>query len=76
MISHLYCTYAFDFVVAFVARRSNKFLETIFAIELSFFLDEADILKRTTALSVNTDKMIGTPDLAQSGDERPSIIIL
>lgn len=61
-----------DLAVALVACRRNEFLETVLAIELSFFLDKADILKRTAALSVNADEMIGTPDLTQSGDERSS----
>lgn len=69
-------THAPDLVVAFVTRRRNEFFETVFAIELSFLLDEADVLKRTTTLGVNADEMIGAPDLAQSSDERPSIIIL
>lgn len=68
-------THALDLAVALVACRRNEFLETVLAIELSFFLDKADVLKRTAALSVNADEMIGAPDLTQSGDERSSIII-
>lgn len=72
MLSNCVQAIALDLAVALVARRRNESLETVLAIELSFFLDEADVLKRTAALGVNADKMIGAPDLSQSGDERPS----
>lgn len=68
-------TYPLDLVVAFVACGRDKFFETIFAVKLSFFLDKADVLKRTTALSVNADKVIGAPNLTQSTYEGPSMII-
>lgn len=75
MINHRY-THALDLVVALVARRRNEFFETVLAIELSFFLDKADVLERTTTLGIHADEMIRAPDLAQSGDKRSSIITL
>jgi len=66
--SSLYA-YAFDLVVAFVARGCDESFETVFAIKLSFLFDEANVLKRTAALSVDANEMIGTPDLAQGSDE-------
>lgn len=69
-------THALDLVVALVARRRNEFFETVFAIELSFFLNKADILERTTTLGIHADEMIRAPDLAQSSDERSSIIVI
>lgn len=71
MLSNRVQAISLDLVVAFITRRRNESFETVLAIELSFFLDEANVLKRTTALGVNADEMIGAPDLAQSGDERP-----
>lgn len=67
-------THAFDFVVALVARRRDKSLETVFAIELSFLLDEANILERTATLTVHANEMIGAPDLAQCGNEGSSVL--
>lgn len=72
MLSNCVQAIPLDLVVAFVARGRDKSFETVFAVKLSFFLDKADVLKRTTALSVDADEVIGAPDLAQSGDEGPS----
>lgn len=63
---------ALDFVVAFVARRRDESLETVLAVELSLLLHEADVLKRTSALAVDADEVIGAPNLAQGGDEGSS----
>lgn len=63
-IYHYQHTYTFDLVVAFVARGRDESLETVLAVQLSLLLDEADILKGTTALRVYANKVIGTPDLA------------
>lgn len=64
-------THALDFVVAFVACRRDESLETVLAVELSLLLHEANVLKGTSALAVDADEMIGAPNLAQGGDERP-----
>lgn len=64
-------TYAFDLVVAFVARRSDETFEAVFAVELSLFFYESNVLKRPATLRVHAHEMIGAPDLSQSGDERP-----
>lgn len=62
-------TYAFDLVVASVARWGDETFEAVFAIELPLFFYKADILKRSTTLAVYADEMIGAPNLSQSGDE-------
>jgi hypothetical protein len=61
--------YAFDLVVAFIARGCDESFEAVFTIKLSFLFDETDILKRATTLSVDADEMIRAPDLAQGSDE-------
>lgn len=63
-------TYAFDLYVAFVARRRDEAFETVFAVELSFLFHESDILKGSTALSVDANEVVRAPDLSQGGDKR------
>lgn len=64
-------TYAFDLVVAFVAVGRDETFETVLAIELSFLLDESDVLKGSAALRVHADEVLGAPNLPQRGDEWP-----
>lgn len=64
-----------DFDIAFGAWRSQKFLETIFAIEFALFLDETDVLQWTTACTVHANKMFRTPNFSQCSDEWSSGIM-
>ena len=65
----LFKTYAFDFVVALVASWSNETLEAIFAVKLTFLLYETDVLKMSTTLRVDANKVLRAPDLTKSSDE-------
>jgi hypothetical protein len=62
-------TISFDFVIAFVTRWCNEFFETVFAVELSLFLDETDVLQAATALWIHADKVLRAPDLSQRRNE-------
>lgn len=55
----------FDFSSAFVAWRSQKLFETIFAVEIAFLFNESNVLKWTTAISIDAYKVIWTPDTSQ-----------
>lgn len=55
----------FDFSTAFVAWWSQKLFETILAVEIAFLFNESNVLKWTTAISIDAYKVIWTPDTSQ-----------
>ena len=71
MLSNRVQAIAFDLVVAFAASRRDEALETVLAVELSLFLHEPYVLKRSTTLSVHANEVVRAPDLPQGGDKRP-----
>lgn len=66
-------TYAFDLGVALVASGRDVLFETVFTVELTVLLDEADVLQGAPARGVHADEVLRAPDAAQSRDERPSV---
>jgi hypothetical protein len=67
------CWFYLNFSVAFAAWRRQELLETIFAVQVTLFFNEADVNEFTLAAWVHTKEMGWTPGLSQSGDKRSSV---
>lgn len=63
---------ALDFRTAFAASRSQIFLEAIFAVQVTLFFNETNVLQWTTAIGVDANEMIRAPNATQSSNERTS----
>lgn len=67
-------TYGFNLGVTFRTWWSQILLKAVLAVQLTLLLDEADVLKRTSAGRSGANKMLRTPDLAQSSYKRSPVI--
>lgn len=62
-----------NFGAAFVARRCQEFLKAIFAVQIALLFDKSDILKWTTASTIDAYEMVWTPDASQCRYEWTSV---
>ena len=62
-------TYALDAFLAAGAIRRKIILEATLAIQFTLLLDESDIVQRSAALRLATNKVIRAPRQTQSGDK-------
>lgn len=67
-------TYGFNLGVTFRTWWSQILLKAVLAVQLTLLLDEADVLKRTSAGRSGANEMLRTPDLAQSSYKRSPVI--